>query len=37
MAIERIVSGIRPIGNSHLGDYDEVLKNWIEAGTNYSL
>ena len=30
MAIERIVSGIRPIGNSHLGGYDEVLKNWIE-------
>ena len=30
MAIERIVSGMRPTGNLHLGHYNGVLKNWIE-------
>ena len=30
MAIERIVSGMRPISSLHSNDYNEVLKNWIE-------
>jgi tryptophanyl-tRNA synthetase len=30
MAIERIVSGMRPTGNLHLGHYNGVLKNWIQ-------
>ncbi|HOY70102.1 MAG TPA: tryptophan--tRNA ligase [Methylotenera sp.] len=29
MAIERILSGMRPTGNLHLGHYNGVLKNWI--------
>jgi len=29
MAIERIVSGMRPTGNLHLGHYNGVLKNWV--------
>ena len=30
MAIERIVSGMRPTGSMHSSDYNEILKNWIE-------
>src|SRR5210317_1631411 len=30
MAVERIVSGMRPTGNLHLGHYNGVLKNWIQ-------
>lgn len=29
MAIERVVSGMRPTGSLHLGHYNGVLKNWI--------
>jgi tryptophanyl-tRNA synthetase len=29
MAIERVISGMRPTGNLHLGHYNGVLKNWI--------
>nr|WP_294840135.1 tryptophan--tRNA ligase [uncultured Methylotenera sp.] len=29
MAIERVLSGMRPTGNLHLGHYNGVLKNWI--------
>ena len=29
MAIERIVSGMRPTGHLHLGHYNGVLKNWV--------
>ena len=30
MAIERVLSGMRPTGNPHLGHYNGVLKNWIK-------
>ena len=29
MAVERVLSGMRPTGNLHLGHYHGVLKNWI--------
>jgi tryptophanyl-tRNA synthetase len=29
MAIDRVLSGMRPTGNLHLGHYNGVLKNWI--------
>jgi tryptophanyl-tRNA synthetase len=29
MAIERVLSGMRPTGQLHLGHYNGVLKNWI--------
>ncbi|MEO8417992.1 MAG: tryptophan--tRNA ligase [Methylophilaceae bacterium] len=29
MAVERVISGMRPTGNLHLGHYHGVLKNWI--------
>ena len=29
MAIERVVSGMRPTGGLHLGHYNGVLKNWV--------
>ena len=29
MAVERVLSGMRPTGNLHLGHYNGVLKNWI--------
>ena len=29
MAIERVISGMRPTGNLHLGHFNGVLKNWI--------
>ena len=30
MAVERVLSGMRPTGNLHLGHYSGVLKNWIK-------
>ena len=30
MAVERVVSGMRPTGNLHLGHYHGVLKNWLK-------
>jgi tryptophanyl-tRNA synthetase len=30
MSIERVLSGMRPTGNLHLGHYNGVLKNWIK-------
>jgi tryptophanyl-tRNA synthetase len=30
MAIERVLSGMRPTGNLHLGHYNGVLKNWLK-------
>jgi tryptophanyl-tRNA synthetase len=35
MAIERVVSGMRPTGNLHLGHYNGVLKNWIDLQHEY--
>jgi len=29
MAIERVLSGMRPTGQLHLGHYNGVLKNWV--------
>lgn len=30
MAVERVLSGMRPTGSLHLGHYHGVLKNWIK-------
>jgi tryptophanyl-tRNA synthetase len=30
MAVERVLSGMRPTGNLHLGHYHGVLKNWLK-------
>jgi len=30
MALERVLSGMRPTGSLHLGHYNGVLKNWIK-------
>ncbi|ROH88418.1 tryptophan--tRNA ligase [Pseudomethylobacillus aquaticus] len=30
MAVERVLSGMRPTGNLHLGHYHGVLKNWVK-------
>ena len=30
MAVERVLSGMRPTGNLHLGHYNGVLKNWVK-------
>lgn len=30
MAVERILSGMRPTGSLHLGHYHGVLKNWVK-------
>ena len=30
MGLERVLSGMRPTGNLHLGHYNGVLKNWIK-------
>ncbi len=30
MAVDRVLSGMRPTGNLHLGHYNGVLKNWIK-------
>lgn len=35
MAIERVLSGMRPTGNLHLGHYNGVLKNWIKLQHEY--
>ena len=31
---KRIVSGIRPTGDLHIGHYLGVLKNWVELRRN---
>ncbi len=30
MAVDRVLSGMRPTGNLHLGHYHGVLKNWLK-------
>lgn len=35
MAVERVLSGMRPTGNLHLGHYHGVLKNWIRLQREY--
>ena len=35
MAIERVISGMRPTGNLHLGHFNGVLKNWINLQHEY--
>ena len=30
MFTDRVLSGMRPTGNLHLGHYHGVLKNWVE-------
>ena len=35
MFAERVLSGMRPTGNLHLGHYHGVLKNWVSLQTEY--
>src|SRR5512141_2273120 len=35
MAIDRVLSGMRPTGSLHLGHYNGVLKNWIRLQHEY--
>jgi tryptophanyl-tRNA synthetase len=35
MFIERVLSGMRPTGNLHLGHYHGVLKNWVRLQHEY--
>lgn len=35
MAIDRVLSGMRPTGSLHLGHYNGVLKNWIKLQHEY--
>ncbi|MCX7627466.1 MAG: tryptophan--tRNA ligase [Methylophilaceae bacterium] len=35
MAVERVLSGMRPTGSLHLGHYHGVLKNWIKLQHEY--
>ena len=35
MFIERVLSGMRPTGNLHLGHYHGVLKNWVQMQSQY--
>ena len=35
MAVDRVLSGMRPTGNLHLGHYHGVLKNWIKLQHEY--
>jgi tryptophanyl-tRNA synthetase len=35
MFAERVLSGMRPTGNLHLGHYHGVLKNWVKLQSEY--
>ena len=35
MFAERVLSGMRPTGNLHLGHYHGVLKNWVRLQSEY--
>lgn len=35
MLVDRVLSGMRPTGNLHLGHYHGVLKNWVEMQQKY--
>ncbi len=35
MYVDRVLSGMRPTGNLHLGHYHGVLKNWIDLQHEY--
>ncbi|OFZ67975.1 MAG: tryptophan--tRNA ligase [Betaproteobacteria bacterium RBG_16_56_24] len=35
MFIDRVLSGMRPTGNLHLGHYHGVLKNWVQMQNQY--
>ncbi|MFN9742682.1 MAG: tryptophan--tRNA ligase, partial [Acidobacteriota bacterium] len=35
MAKKRIVSGMRPTGKLHLGNYEGALKNWVQKQDPY--
>ena len=35
MFAERVLSGMRPTGNLHLGHYHGVLKNWVQLQSEY--
>ena len=35
MYVDRVLSGMRPTGNLHLGHYHGVLRNWIELQHEY--
>ncbi|MBO0801132.1 MAG: tryptophan--tRNA ligase, partial [Blastocatellia bacterium] len=33
--MKRIVSGMRPTGKPHLGNYEGALKNWVKLQDSY--
>ncbi|MFN0119897.1 MAG: tryptophan--tRNA ligase, partial [Blastocatellia bacterium] len=33
--MKRIVSGMRPTGRLHLGNYEGALKNWVRLQSQY--
>ena len=35
MAKQRILSGVQPTGNLHLGNYLGAIRNWVEIQSNY--
>lgn len=35
MAKQRVLSGVQPTGNLHLGNYLGAIRNWVEAQENY--
>jgi tryptophanyl-tRNA synthetase len=35
MAKQRVLSGVQPTGNLHLGNYLGAIRNWVQAQANY--
>ncbi|MFP4009628.1 MAG: tryptophan--tRNA ligase, partial [Spirulinaceae cyanobacterium] len=35
MAKQRVLSGVQPTGNLHLGNYLGAIRNWVEAQSEY--
>ncbi|MEO8894031.1 MAG: tryptophan--tRNA ligase, partial [Coleofasciculaceae cyanobacterium] len=35
MGKQRVLSGVQPTGNYHLGNYLGAIRNWVEAQSEY--
>src|SRR4028118_1382167 len=35
MAKQRVLSGVQPTGNMHLGNYFGAIRNWVESQNQY--
>ncbi|MDB9377307.1 tryptophan--tRNA ligase, partial [Nodularia sphaerocarpa CS-585A2] len=35
MGKQRILSGVQPTGNYHLGNYLGAIRNWVEGQSEY--